>query len=351
MPVALFDNIVKLFNYSKQTGFDESSVLSSPWATGLGLQSIIFPDSPAGVVTEAEALRVPPVVRAIALYSTVASDRELVAAGGVTPTWMNTTYDAITPGVRLAGMVQDLIFNGRSCLLVKREDGDIVDALRMPADVWGVDSFGRITVAGAEVEDQSQFIYVSSLLPQGFLEYGAEAIKHYTALQKTVQSRTRNPIPLVELHVTEQFEGTKAELEKAQKEWAKARQSENGAVAFTPIGVELNVHQPNNTDSEMLISARNAVRLDVANFLNINAAMLDGNNGTSDTYSNTLQNKNEFTELSMATWLRPIEQRLSQNDVTPDGVRVRFNLPDFDTTTEKGNTGAAVQPADQEVTA
>lgn len=343
MLVGLFDRILNLASYSPSTGWADNAALSSPWATGLGLQSIIMPEAGKHQVTIAMALSVPPVTRAMFLYSTVIADLKLVTDDGDAPHWMNHTFDAITPAHRLAGMVQDLVFFGRTCLIVDRDGDGIRDALRMPTDVWDVDWLGHITVNGEEVDDQGQFIYIESLMPQGFLEYAAESVGEYRALRRTIKSRMDNPIPLVELKVTSDFEGTGEELKEAQDNWAAARQAPNGAVAITPLGIELTTHTPGDSDEELLINARNAIRLDMANFLNINAAMLDGNNGTSDTYSNTLQNKNELLTLSVQTWLTPIAMRLSQPDVIGDGPAVHFDTSTFDTT---GDTaGSAVESA------
>lgn len=347
--MGLFDRILNLASYSPSTGWADNAVLSSPWATGTGLKSILFDGVETTQVTTAMALTVPPVVRAIALYSTVAAKLTLKADQGETPAWMNQTFDAITPGKRLAGIVQDLIFHGDACLIVDRHGAEIRDALLMPRDVWQTDTFGRIMVSGEVVEDQSQFIYIDSLLPQGFLEYAAEAVHEYRSIRRTVNDRANNPVPLLALNVTEYFEGTPEELKAAQEDWNNARRARGGATAITPFGVNAEA-MGTGMDDELLIEAQNNMRLTMANFLNINAAMLDGNNGTSDTYSNTLQNKNEFESLSMSTWLSPIEQRLSQPDVMPLGRKVRFepfdSLPDA-----AGNTGAAVETTTQEVTA
>lgn len=347
--VGLFDKILNLASYSPSTGWADNAVLSSPWSTGSGLQSIIFPGSEPAQVTTAMALTVPPVVRAIALYSTVAARLTLEAKdGGTAPIWMNTTFDAITPGKRLAGIVQDLIFHGDACLIVDRNGAEIRDALLMPRDVWQLDSLGQIMVSGEAVADQTQFLYIDSLLPQGFLEYAKEAVHEYRSLRRTINDRADNPIPLIDLHVTEHFEGTGDELIAAQKDWNNARRAPGGATAITPLGVVAQAMGVGNADDELLISAQNNMRLTMANFLNINAAMLDGNNGTSDTYSNTLQNKNEFESLSMSTWLTPIEQRFSQPDVFPAGVR----FSPFDTlpADAKGNAGTAVAPSEKELT-
>ena len=349
--MGLFDKILSIASYSPSTGWADNSVLSSPWSTGTGLQSIIFPQSGPAQVTTAMALTVPPVVRAIALYSTVAAKLTLKADTGDTPAWMNTTFDAITPGKRLASTVQDLIFHGDACWIVDRAPEGIRDALLMPRDLWQTDSLGRIMVNGELVDDQSQFIYFDSLLPQGFLEYAAEAVTEYRSLRRTINDRADNPIPLIDLHVTGDFEGTEEELKAAQLDWNNARRAPGGATAITPQGIEAKPISVGNADDELLISAQNNMRLTMANFLNVNAAMLDGNNGTSDTYSNTLQNKNEFESLSMATWLTPIEQRLSQPDVMPVGRSVAFENFDTAPADAKGNTGTAVAAPELEVNA
>ena len=346
MLVALFDRILNLANYSPSTGWADNAALSSPWATGLGLQSIIMPEAGKHQVTIAMALSVPPVTRAMFLYSTVIADLQLVTEDGDAPAWMNNTFDAITPSNRLAGMVQDLVFFGRTCLIVDRDGDGIRDALRMPTDLWDVDWLGQITVNGETEYDQSQFIYIESLMPQGFLEYAAESIAEYRALRRTIKSRMDNPIPLVELKVTTDFEGTAEELKAAQDDWSNARQAPNGAVAITPLGIDLTTHTPGNSDDELLIAARNAIRLDMANFLNINAAMLDGNNGTSDTYSNTLQNKNELLTLSVQTWLTPIAARFSQPDIIGDGPAVKFDTSTFDTGGDTAGTAVGSTQAD-----
>ena len=312
-------------------------------AKDLGLDS----DLPVSV---GEALSVPAVSRGVALYTTVIAGFPFVAEQDGAPTeapaWLNHTDDAITPGQRIAALMLELIFHRDAVLWVQRDkpQGTITGALLLPRDMWQLDGFGRITFAGQPVADQSQFVYFQSLMPLGLLTAAAETIRHYSDLRNTIRSRSRNPIPMIELHVTEEFEGTAKELEQARDDWSNARRAENGAVAFTPKGVDLRTHTGTGNDSELMIAARNAVRIDVANFLNINAAMLDGNNGTSDTYSNTLQNANEFLTLSLRQWLLPIEQRLSQDDVTPAGMTVRFDTSGFDAFTQsnaQGNTGTA----------
>lgn len=340
--MSFLSRALDLFHYSPNTGFPETIGYASPWAIDSHLAAIIPPTMQGSAVTVAQALRVPPVTRGTGLLSTVAASCPIVPAAGQLPAWLTATTGPIGPGHRVAQLVQDLMFHGRALLLVERTEGEITDAIRLAPALWGINERGEVTIQGRALV-ASTYVYIPALLPVGFLEYGQDSVTQYLALVKTINSRASNPVPLVELHITEQFDGEPEELEQAQRDWSAARQAETGAVAFTPHGIELKTPGL-GAATDWLLEARNAVRLDVANFLNINAALLDGNNGTSDTYSNTLQNANEFVTFSLRTWLGPIAERLSQDDVTPEGVRVRFDTSEFDDKTgtdARGNTGDA----------
>jgi hypothetical protein len=261
-------------------------------------------------------------------------------------------------------VVQDLIFTGAAVLWkddIDAENRPVNSLSRVPRERWNVDSAGYVEIDGVR-QDSNHLVYIPALLPQGFLDYAKSSVNHYHQLQTAILNRASNPVPLLDLHINDaQFspqpdvygdDGTlieEGEVAEMTRKWGDARRSKNGAAAMSPHW--LDVRPLGDGKMDMLVEARNAVRLDVANYLNINAAMLDGNSGTSDTYSNTLQNANEFLTLSLRMFLEPIEQRLSQDDVTAPGVTVRFDTSKFDTFTDaKGNTGTAVTPAEQDGT-
>lgn len=348
--MGIFDKALKLFKFSSTSGFPTSLGASSVFAIGgSGLSPVIAKDlgfSGMGYpATLQDAYSVPAVYRAMALYSVGTASVQITGGDD----WLRENVGSITPENRLAQMVQDLILYRETCLMVSREGGKIVAGVVLPRECWGLDFMGNVLLNGEPVEDQTQFIYISSLLPIGLLEAAAATIEHYIDLRNTIRSRSKNPIPLVELHITEEFEGDAAELKKAQDDWTAARQSENGAVAFTPKGIELKIHTTSG-DEAMLTGARNSNRLDVANFLNINASLLEGANGTSDTYQNTLQSKDEFLELSLGLWLKPIQARLNAPDVT-DNPTVSFDLSELGSGDAKGNIGTATETTQGELTA
>jgi hypothetical protein len=343
--VGILDNAAALFTFSRRAGLNLDVNTSTGVASSFenSLQTIVGPDGFTVAPGEAAALSVPPIARAVQLYSTAAAKLPATGAGD----WWTAGNGAMSAEARLAGIVQSLFFHGRAVLWVSRDgSGKIANALLLPGAVFSLDLFGRVLLKGQPLPPalESQLLYIPSLLPQGFLSFGKDAVNHYLGLRDSILSRSRNPIPVVELKVKDQFEVTADELETARKNWQVARTSDNGAVAVTPYGIDVIIHG-DKADTSMLTEARNAVRLDVANFANINASLLDGNNGTSDTYSNTLQNKDEFTDLSLDTFLLPIEARLSMPDVAGvGGEPFRFDRGALEfAPAAVGNTGTAVE--------
>lgn len=360
-----FLNAWRLRNYNPATGWaaggNSAASWSSPWvSTGASLRPIIISgdlaEAAAGQVTLGQAMGIPPIARAVMLYTAVMAGQPLVAkdasGNAVDLPWLSHTNEgAFSPGIRNAQLIQDLFFAGHALLQVKRDaQGYVSDAIRLPLDRWGMDDQGYVLVDGHRVAQES-VVYIPGLLPFGFLTYAAGTIRHYEALTRIVESRGNNPVPLLAIYIEEDCPLTDEEIEEVVSNWSAARKAKNGAVAVVPKGIRIEVlGEGSDSASQMLTDARNAARLDVANFVNLTAALVDGNNGTSGTYENTLQNQNEFNALSLPLFTLPITQRLSQDDVTPPGVSVSFDSSKFDARQDaQGNTGRAVEsPAARE---
>ncbi|WP_186372478.1 phage portal family protein [Arthrobacter woluwensis] len=348
--MGILQRLRDLFGFSQTSGFPDA-VLASPWSTGTGLAPVLAADLGYGTfgtpVTRLEALTCPPIYRGMAALSTLAAQARFTYEDGSElsdeDAWMNAGIGSITPGSRVAALLQDLVFARDTVLWVEREGEKIVQGVPLPRELWGLDWAGNVIINGKTPADQSQFIYIQSLMPMGLCEAAAETVRHFHDIRNTVRERGRSPIPLVELHVTEDFAGTSQELRETRDNFAAARNSPGGAVAITPRGIDLKVH-PGSGGDDLLTSARNAVRLDFANFLNLNASLLEGANGASSTYENTLQTKDELITLSLEQWLIPIEQRLSMPDVTRSGKRIVLDTSSLTSgpiVTAKGNTGTA----------
>lgn len=348
----------KIKNFNPATGWQGNGV-GTLFNTGAGLAPVIVngevhsPDQ----VTVAQALAIPPVSRAMMIYAAVLAGQPLTAkqdGRAYDLPWLTKTDGALTPAIRNVQLQQDLFFAGHACLEVTRDGaGMVTDAIRLPLDRWTVDHEGYILLDGVK-DNQEKYLYIPGFLPFGFLTYAASTIKHYENMTRTIESRSANPVPLIAIHIEEDCTLEDDEIEEVITNWSNARKSKNGAVAVVPKGIRIEVLGMGADDGVMLTAGRNAARLDVANFVNMTAALVDGNNGTSGTYENTLQNQNEFSALSLPLFTLPIALRLSQDDVTPPGVTVSFDSSDFDAmpSNAKGNTGTAVAgtPATQEIT-
>jgi phage portal protein BeeE len=98
---------------------------------------------------------------------------------------------------------------------------------------------------------------------------------------------------------------------------------------YVPFGMDAEMTNPGD-DSGLFIEGRNALRLDVANFFNLPAALLDGSTSTASlTYSTQEGRRNEVFDYGIAYWTAPIENALSLDNVCPRGQRIRFDFTDL----------------------
>lgn len=287
-------------------------------------------------VTRAEAMKVPAIVKGRGLImalarqplATFVQDTEVATV----PDWLARTDTDQAPLTRMTWTLDDLIFHGLSLWAVEREAGKIIDAYRMPFDWWQISENGEIQVKTSETA-QFQTISEGSVIlfesqQEGLLSLADDLIKGARDQDAAWQKRVESPIPLVELHETDSM--SEIDDEEAQDlvdKWETARRA-GGATGFTPAGIQLIAHSGAGTD--LFENGRNAVRIDVANFLNIPASMLDGSANTASlTYSTAEGKRNELVDYCLNYWAQPIESRLSMDDVCAPGERIAFDVSYF----------------------
>jgi phage portal protein BeeE len=147
---------------------------------------------------------------------------------------------------------------------------------------------------------------------------------------------------MIDLHRTDDDEVTDEELKAWVEAWSRARRNLDGAVGSTPANIELRVLGSSEGKSDLFVEGRNALRTDIASFLNLRASMLDGTSGTDSlTYTTREGERNLFYELDLPYWTDPIEARLSMNDVCAEGRRIRFDRSEQ--TTQPNPTGPTVE--------
>lgn len=333
----------KLFDFATQSAYSTEPQIQSPWSANT-LQTLMFPNV-ANVtmpVSVDEAMAIPAVSAAIGIYSGVCSRFPLTATNGAA--WLTTTQGAVTPQLRIAALVQDLIFHNGAVLFVTRDEaGYVNDAIRIHPNRWSIATDGSILIDGKPF-DQNSIIFIAGLKPQGFLISARTSVRHAAALERTILNRAANPSPITVIAETSDSGASGEEISEMMTDYQTARQSDNGGLVFQPWGLEVKDFGGSDTASQMLIAARMAVRTDLANHLNISSAMVDGTTGNSDVYSNALQSKSELLELSLKLYTEPIANRLSQPDVVPPGVKVEFDYSAFDVAVDaKGNLGTSTE--------
>lgn len=317
--------------------------LSSPWSDGGNLEQIIVSDLfgsdiVAGMpLDRSRAITIPAVSKARnLLVSTIAKfPLRCLDANGLTanqPTWMYRTDSRVTPYERIAWTVDDLIFYGYSLWRVTRgakSDGSayapILDAEYVPMKSWVITN-GTVLIDEKPVTDEDSLILFNSPF-EGLLNIATRTLRGAIDQEDAWTGRARNPIPVIELHVTEEGALTESEITALVTAWSKARRNVDGAIGYTPAGMELKTH--GEVKADLMVEGRNAVRTDVGSFLNIRASMLDGTMGVDSlTYTTTEGEKNSFYELDLPFWTDTITARLSMDDVVPRGSRIRFDKYD-----------------------
>ena len=305
--------------------------IAAPWSTAQ-LQTIALAEL-AGInlssvpLSRERAMQVPAIVKGRALIAGHLSRLPLKLHAGPdardTAVWMKRSRFG-SPYARMLWTVDDMIFHGASLWILDRDqNGDVVDALRLPPSLWNVRQDLTIEIEGQEVTSTSGVCLIEG--PQdGLLSAARATIGGALALESAWTDRVEKPIPAMELHNTDsQLSLTSAEALELVTEWDAVRKV--GGTGYTPAGLELRVH--GNVNHELFVEGRNALRLDIANFLNVPASLLEGSLATATlTYSTTEGRRNEFVDYTLRYWAAPIEARLSQDDIAGERLRVAFDF-------------------------
>lgn len=334
-----------LFSRSASSGSVRRGI-RSPWAPDSALQQIVWTDileAPDGApVTRAEAMTVPSVVKARVILSGMLAGAPLVELDERGPVsdpspWLQRTDGTISPFHRMAWTVDDVLFSGWSLWATERSsrpargepvnavDHPIQDAIRVDRGAWTFNEDGQVELDG-QLVDAADAILLPGLL-EGLLEYASRTIRAARHLETTWAGRVKMPIPVMELHeVAGGDELDDDEVTELLKAVVKARQDPNGALMWTPASVDLRVH--GEAKADVLLEARNGVRLDVANFTGLPAPALDGSLSTASLTYTTTEGKRSDLADAVDMWAAGISARLSQDDVVRPGRRVRFDFGD-----------------------
>lgn len=324
--------------------------IRSPWTQGQ-LETVVWNDILGGeaqIVTRSQAMRVPAVAKARHILCNHLSRTPLRALQGEDllaeqPSWLYRTDGVISPWHRMAWTVDDLLFSGWCLWIVARgADRTILTAERMPPEWWRFTAEGDIElmnpVSGGWYLANADDVLLIPGPGEGLLETASGTIRAALGLEKAWSGRVRNPIPATELHQTDDVVLTDDEIDGLIEDYVKARQDPDGAIVYTPYNIEMKTH--GEAKADLFENARNAVRIDVANFTGLPGAALDGSLATASLTYVTQDGKRTELADALDLYAGAIAGRLSQDDAVPRGTRVRF---DFTDTTQTPTTGPTVE--------
>lgn len=304
-------------------------------------------------VTRAEALRVPAIARGRAILQSLISPRPLVALNAAgklpdQPAWLYRSSSGISPQLRLSMILDDMLFDEASLLVCERgaqpSNGGlapILDAVHCPRERWDVDPADGTLLVDDQPVPPGSVIWIPGP-SSGLLREAADVIRASHDMTRAWTQRVRTPVPSLILKELEQNGMTDSEVDDMLGKVANARRSPDGAVMFIPAGVDA-VPVPVTDDAALFENGRNALRIDIANFMNFPAGVLDGApNASTLTYDTRAGMRNALQDYTLPYYTNPIEAALSQDDVTPRGTRIRIDFTDFDALTN-APTGAIVE--------
>lgn len=288
-----------------------------------------------------QAMCIPGVYRARAILLSLIPDKPLGAwRGDVAISPEESPFLYRTPGIlgpwqRMARTVDDLIFYPYSLWLTQRGEPvegrrPILNAVHCPYSSWRINEAGQIELEnddfGWDVADEDDVLLIPGP-SEGLLAYASRTMRGAAALESTWVNRAGNPKAITEIHITEDAQLADNEAEALRDNYVAARQSPNGAVVVTPAGVEIIDHGA--AEASLFVEGRNGARLDIAAFFNLPGSLLDASTATASlTYVTQEGEFNSLDAVSLPYWYRPIEARLSQDDVVPRGQSVRFDMQD-----------------------
>lgn len=246
------------------------------------------------------------------------------------PEWLTHTSGMLSPFNRMMMTVDDLIFYGFSLWHVVRSkfDKSVIAAARVPYENWSFSNDGTqiLIGTGADAKPAREDEYI--LIPgihEGILAIGARTIRQYANLLKAADKAAATPNAYLELHNTGDNELSREDVEQLISDWVDARRGLYGGVAYTNGAIELREHGA--ADSHLLIEGRNAAAVDVARLMGIPAALIDAQAQVGGLTYETTQSRNaEFLDYGLAPYMEAIVSRLSQDDVSPHGVKIGFDI-------------------------
>lgn len=340
-------SITQAFGRTPSEGANQGAgrELRSPWSDGELAQLVMteaFGLDPENLpVNRTTAMSVPPVAGGRHRIVGEVAGKPLRRLDGpaetpTQPAWLSNTKNGVSPWHRMASTLDDHIFYGWSLWGIQRHPwtGTILDGWHIPVSCWRIETdaegVAHILVNDQRVDSRSVILFPGPF--DGLLNVAQRTVRGGINLEQAWSAKVRNPIPNIVIEEKEQGSLKKREVKEYLAAVSKGRRSPDAAILFQDGRV--NIRFEGNANADLMIAGRNALRVDVANHLNLAAEQVEGAKHASTLKYETDESQQIALVDRMAFWTEPIEHRLSMDDVTAPGTRIRF---DFGDTTNRTN--------------
>lgn len=289
-----------------------------------------LPAGPAPMVTRAQAIQVPAVKRARDLIATTIGGLPMFA---LDPQNRRQVRSLLTQpevdrprSITIADLVDDLLFYQVAWWRVL-----VRDFTERPLRVERVcpDRVecrdGRVWLDGREVGPRELIRFYGPSDP--LLVAGARAIRTGLMLEASAQRYAEDPAPQAYFTAAQGAEiPDQTEATQLLDDWIALRRERS--VGYVPPSLELHQGTAWSPKDMQLVEARDHVALEVARLTGIDAEYLSVAQ-TSRTYFNSVDRRQQLQDFTLGGFVSAIQDRLSMDDVTPGGWRVRVDFGGF----------------------
>lgn len=345
--------------------------IKSPWSGPANLHTVVWSDIFGKLdvrpLNRAEAMRVPAVARARHIICGTLARIELRAyrgdvelTGDDAPTWIASTAGAMSPFHRMLMTADDLLFYGWS--LWRRTRNDAAGRLplfmdRVPMGQWSLEpDTGRVLIYKPDpIHPGTTTLQPATrgevvLIPgphEGLLVDGADTVRHAADLHRAASKASRHPSAYIGLKLQpgqqplkqNSPDPTEVTAETIVAGWVRAREGEDGGVAY--LG-GLDAVELGTFSQHLVVEGRNAAAVDVARHASIPADLIDATmTNSSLQYTTSRDNDRRAIDYGLGLYMGALSGRFTQDDVTPHGQRVAFDLEEW----LQGDAAAPGQPA------
>ena len=289
-------------------------------------------------VSRREAIQVPAVKRSRDLIAgslgllplvTVKSDLTVDRTS-----WLTQPERDVPRSVTMTRTLEDLLFEGIAWWKIVAFDwrGFPAKVVRLDPRTVDVRPDGRVHVTGDghrgiadEYPADAELIRFDS--PNDpLLTAGARAIRQCLTLDVAARRYADGAPPLDYFTPAEGIDpGDTEEITEILDAWHKARKAR--ATGYVPAALKYNLGGWNPEQLELAEQRQHAV-LEIARVAGVDPEEL-GVSTTSRTYANQFDRRKAFLDFTLGGYRAAVEDRLSMNDVTPNGTETRYDLDAF----------------------